>query len=126
CENNMCGFTYKDPGTPLPSDQQIAGDCKTKACNGAGGLQDDAAPTDVASDGNVCTQDTCSGTTPSHPPEPSGTMCGGSHKYDGAGACVDCLAPSDCGNPAGYPCVVATCSNDHHCGTANADATTNC
>jgi hypothetical protein len=125
CENNMCGFTYKDQGTALPSDQQTAGDCKTKACNGAGGVQDDATPTDVASDGNVCTQDTCNGTTPSHPPEPSGTACGGSHKCDGAGACVECLLPADCGS-TGNQCVLATCSNDHHCGTANADPTTNC
>src|SRR5260370_682678 len=59
---------------------------------------------------------------------PAGTACsfGGGNICDGTGSCVECVQPSDCGTPSNSPCVIATCSVDHHCGTANAPPTTNC
>jgi hypothetical protein len=128
CESNVCGFTYTGSGIALPDNQQTAGDCRTKVCDGAGAVREDAASSDIVADTNDCTKDLCNGTTPTHPPEAPGTTCssGGGHKCDGAGACVQCLAPADCGDPANYPCATATCSVSHQCGTQNAAPDTLC
>jgi hypothetical protein len=128
CESGMCGVTTTAQGMALPADQQVAGDCQTKVCDGSGGVEDVVTPGDIVVDSNPCTKDFCNGTTPSHPPEDQGTTCSvdGGHMCDGAGACVECLAPSDCATPGGYPCAFATCGNTHQCGTANASSDTNC
>src|SRR5262249_31074685 len=59
---------------------------------------------------------------------PATTTCsfGGGKLCDGAGACVECLAPTDCANPAGYPCVVPDCTSQHACGGSNAPVDTPC
>jgi hypothetical protein len=128
CDNGTCGFTFTHQGTALPADHQTTGDCKTQACDGNGGIEVDPAPNDIVADSNPCTKDLCNGTTPTHPPEDPGTACsvGGGKKCDGAGSCVACLAPADCANPAGFPCVTATCGNNHQCGTSNASPDTSC
>ena len=71
------------------------------------------------------TIDGCSNGTPTHVSQ-VGQACSfsGGKVCDATGACVACLQPSDCPAPANAPCVVATCSADHHCGTANAPPTT--
>jgi hypothetical protein len=128
CDNGMCGFTFTGQGMALPANQQTTGDCITKACDGNGGVEDDPAPNDIVPDSNPCTKDLCNGTTPTHPPENAGTVCsvGNGHKCDGAGSCVECLAPADCATPAGFPCTTATCNGSHQCATASAPPTTNC
>jgi hypothetical protein len=106
---------------------QVAGDCKFKACDGGGGIIDKIDDNDVGNDSNPCTIDGCSNGTPTHVSQ-VGHACSfsGGKVCDSIGACVECLQPSDCGTPANAPCVVATCSADHHCGTANAPPTTDC
>jgi hypothetical protein len=51
-----------------------------------------------ADDGNQCTLDVCSSGSPAHPASASGLACNqsGGAKCDGQGACVACLAASDC------------------------------
>jgi hypothetical protein len=105
CDNGTCGFDLTQQGTALPSNLQTAGDCTTKACDGSGGVESDPAAGDVPNDQNPCTEDKCTGTTPSNPPLPTGTACatGGGHVCDGSGACVGCLQTADCGS-AGQVC----------------------
>jgi hypothetical protein len=124
CASNVCGFSFTANGTALPAAQQTAGDCKTLACDGSGNAASSAAPSDVPVDGNECTSDVCTGSTPSNPPKSTGTSCAGG-VCNGAGACVGCITAADCGTPSGYPCVTATCTSST-CGTSNAAANTPC
>lgn len=39
CSNQQCGVDYAAAGTPLPENQQTAGQCKQVQCNGTGGTQ---------------------------------------------------------------------------------------
>ncbi|MBK6807586.1 MAG: hypothetical protein IPG81_01550 [Sandaracinaceae bacterium] len=71
-------------------------------------------PLDVpAEDGNECTVSACTGTTPVQTPNPLGVPCNtGLDLCNGNGACVDCLAASDCGFDtfcAQFACVNNTC-----------------
>jgi hypothetical protein len=127
CNNGTCGFSFMQQGTLLPDDQQTPRDCSVEACNGSGGIETNPAPGDLPIDSNECTEDRCTGTTPSNPPTAPGSSCSaaGGHVCDGSGACVACVQGTDCGTPPGSPCVVATCDN-HQCGTANAPPTTDC
>ena len=128
CTNNVCGVAFTAANTPLPGASQAAGDCVTLVCNGSGASQPIAAPSDVPVDGNACTLDQCSGSTPQNPPESAGTACttGGGKVCDGAGQCVGCNTAADCAAPSGFPCVVATCTSAKQCGTSNAAANTPC
>ena len=76
-----------------------------------------ADDTDLPVDGNQCTQDVCTSGSPSNPDIASGTACSqnGGSLCDGAGACVECLAASDCPDP-GNACVQRTCTSGA-CGT---------
>ena len=125
CSNNVCGLSYTAVDTALPS--QTAGDCVTRVCDGQGGIRSNATSTDVYVDGNPCTVDLCAGTTPQNPPTGRGrpATSAAAKSATAAAQCVACLTPPDCGNPVGFPCVVATCSTNQ-CGTANAPNTTPC
>ena len=128
CDNGTCSFSFTQQGMALPDNQQTAGDCRTVACNGAGGTQFDPAPADLPNDSNECTEDKCTGTTASNPPTLPGSTCSasGGRVCDGNGACVACVQGTDCDTPPDSPCVVATCDGNHQCGTANAPPTTDC
>ncbi len=88
CVNNLCGQSLTAMGTPLTA--QTAGDCKTAQCDGSGGVVQAADPMDVPNDNNACTEDVCTGTTPSNPPLPATATCGpgGAYTCDGAGSCA--------------------------------------
>ena len=94
-----CSSTNKANGTPLPSQDQITGNCQTAVCmSGAtGSINDD---TDVDVDGNMCTNDTCSNGTPQNPILPLGTPCGAAQMCNASGVCVGCNVDADCGAPA--------------------------
>jgi hypothetical protein len=117
CSNNACGVSYTASGTPTTS--QVAGDCKTNVCDGAGGVTTNTDASDIPVDGKQCTSDLCSGSTPSNPPLSSGTSCSqsGGKLCDGSGNCVECLTGTDCGSGV---CQNNVCSTGS-CGSGTVD-----
>ena len=115
CTSGQCGFNFATTGTVTTA--QTAGDCKKTVCDGAGNTSATVDDNDLPVDGKECTNDVCTNGVPSNPPKTSGTACSGSGiKCDGAGACVQCLAASDCG--ANTECKTVSCTNNT-CGGAN-------
>jgi cysteine-rich repeat protein len=111
CAGGQCGFSYAPTGTPIAA--QTTGDCLLAVCDGQGAIVDQDADTDVLDDADACTDDTCSAGMPVNAPSPAGSPCnvGAGKLCDGAGACVECLAPADCGSGvcANGTCSMATC-----------------
>lgn len=114
CTGGRCGVAYQPLGTP--GGAQTTGDCKKGACDGAGSVvsqnDDKDAPPD---DGNDCTNDVCSGGTPTHPPSTAGTPCGVGKllKCNGNGQCQGCTMPAQCGSDGGcftWVCAANSCS----------------
>jgi hypothetical protein len=118
CSNTLCGTIDTAVGTPLPSQDQIAGDCNELRCNGSGGVVAVADDGDLpADDGNDCSAEICSGGVASHPNKPIDAVCAtGGIVCDGSGSCVACNAPSQCAQ--GTVCQNATCSGNS-CGFMN-------
>lgn len=58
CAAGVCGLT-NDADLSV-CDSQVAGDCKTKLCDGLGGCTKSENANDVGSDGLACTSDSCS------------------------------------------------------------------
>jgi hypothetical protein len=75
-------------------------------------------------DGSQCTEDLCTAGVPSNPPLGAGEACneGGGQLCDGNGACVGCLAPSDCPGQD-TECQMRTCTANT-CGLSFAPAGT--
>ena len=107
CVAGTCGMEYQASGTVIAA--QTAGDCLEAQCDGAGAILQIADASDVGSDGNDCTIETCDATGPvsenaaERAPcaQDGGTLC------DGAGACVACLLPEDC--DLGWDCIDRVC-----------------
>lgn len=109
CVAGVCGVNNVARGTALAS--QTAGDCKVNQCNGTGSTElvnDDA---DVNADATSCTTNVCTAGVPSNPPVAAGTVCseGTGTLCDGAGACVACVAATDCPGTDGE-CQQRTCT----------------
>jgi cysteine-rich repeat protein len=106
-------MAFAPMGTALAN--QVTGDCQTAVCDGNGGVTSEPAAADVLDDGKACTDDLCTGTTPSNVPSAPGMACntGGGKLCDGQGACVECLSGSDCagGVCQGNACVAASCGD---------------
>jgi len=96
CTAGACGVTVVAAGTVLAN--QTPGDCAVAKCDGAGGVQAYADPSDLPIDGKICTLDLCTGTTPSNPPVAAGATCnqGGGNVCNGGGTCVQCNDSGDC------------------------------
>ena len=96
CAGGICGLSFQPAGTVV-TDQEL-GDCRDTTCDGAGGFAHAANDADVPVDGNPCTDDVCVAGTPAHPAVAAGTPCSQLAPLvcDGAGSCVQCLAPADC------------------------------
>lgn len=89
CNQGVCGFAFNAYGTPTTS--QVAGDCKQKICDGAGGIVNVTANADLpADDGNQCTSQVCINGNPAFPNLPTGVACNqnGGTQCDGFGACI--------------------------------------
>ncbi len=114
CVNGTCGSTLAAAGTALSAGAQVAGDCKRKVCDGAGGVVNQDDGTDVASDGNQCTDDVCVNGATTHPAKPAGASCSqsGGTICNGSGSCVqpECAQPSDCPEPE-WTCRTRTCAS---------------
>jgi hypothetical protein len=93
----ICDFTNVAEFTAVTD--TMAGDCHTNECDGNGGIRSVVNTNDKPSNnGNECMQGTCNGGAPAVIPQNSGFACttGTGVKCDGAGACVECLGPSEC------------------------------
>jgi hypothetical protein len=113
CTNGACGVANQPKGTPLQA--QIAGDCRSAQCDGAGNptvVNDDA---DVPVDGNDCTKDVCTNGVPSNPPAAAEALCAqnGGKVCDGKGACVECASNADCASQlcANGACLAGSCKD---------------
>ena len=113
CSNKQCVAAPQNEGMPLPASDQSPGDCKLKVCQG-GGVVTNADASDPFDDGNACTANQCSDTTPVNPPEVALTACPsannptGTGKCDGNGVCLGCTQTSECGpGPMWHTCDVA-------------------
>lgn len=107
CEAGVCGIDTVAAGVALPADEQTAGNCQERRCDGRGGIVDAVDGDDVpADDGNVCTDEVCNGGAAAHPFVPAGTTCPGG-QCNGAGACVECLDDADC--PSTSTCMIGLC-----------------
>lgn len=114
CDNHVCGLPFVQAGTALGPNQQIAGDCKQKQCNGAGGVIDVIDDNDKPADGKVCTTDVCTAGVPSNPPVPAGTDCGAPYVCNATGNC-GCQSNGDCSAP--NTCMSGVCAcNPSTCG----------
>ncbi len=96
CVAGVCGVNNVAKGTALAA--QTAGDCKVSQCDGNGGTEVVNADSDVNVDATSCTTDVCTAGVPSNPPVAAGTTCseGTGALCNGAGACVQCVAATDC------------------------------
>jgi hypothetical protein len=106
CTNNNCGTQPLAVNTPVAA--QAAGDCKKAVCDGAGGVTSIADTSDVPVDNNPCTDDVCTGSTPSNPPKTGSACNGNAGVCDTRGMCVACMANLSC-QPAD-PCKMGTTS----------------
>lgn len=87
CREGRCGVVLARPGT-VPQQGQQEGDCKRYICGVGGELIAREDPSDVpADDGNPCTREQCTGSTPGRLPVASGARCA-SGVCNEAGVCV--------------------------------------
>jgi hypothetical protein len=109
CNAGLCGFVPKARGTAVSA--QTSGDCKKAQCDGQGGTEMVDDDSDVPSDNETCTADSCAAGSPVHAPVQSYTPCNenGGAFCDGAGACKQCLIATDCAGTDGI-CVRRVCS----------------
>jgi subtilisin-like proprotein convertase family protein len=103
-----CGVTFQPKGQPVVA--QTPGDCMQNVCNGMGGVELQIDDDDKPVDPTECTADLCMAGVPKNSPIAIGEPCneGGGEVCNGAGACVQCNVPSDCG--MSVPCVTFTCN----------------
>ena len=94
CDSGKCGTSPVGAMTPLTA--QTAGDCKVKQCDGAGMTTEANDDLDFSDDKNACTDDTCVAGVVTNKASAAGTACGTGSICDGRGACVGCIAATDC------------------------------
>ncbi|MBL8739849.1 MAG: hypothetical protein JNK04_02110 [Myxococcales bacterium] len=107
-----------------PTPDLIAGDCKRPACED--GVVT-VVPDDLdlpPDDGQICTEEGCSGGEPTVTPTAAGTACGNDVACDGQGNCSGCLNDDDC--PSFVECGIPNCNEEAQCGISPAPAGTPC
>lgn len=91
-------------GIPIPAGMgslpQIAGDCKTAECDGAGSVVYVDDPLNMEDDKDDCTEDTCFGGAPKHTLAGPGAACSvpgnvNAQMCDDNGDCVECMNSGD-------------------------------
>jgi hypothetical protein len=113
CNAGVCASVPVAVDTHIP--MQTPGDCHAVVCDGVGGVkpQPIVDDTDIASDNNDCTNDTCANGVVGHPALPPGSDCGVGQKCNAQTLCGCSLdnqcggAPLTCGG--GNPGVPFTC-----------------
>ncbi|MBM4397526.1 MAG: hypothetical protein FJ087_17800 [Deltaproteobacteria bacterium] len=113
CVGGVCGFENEPDGEQVPT--QKKGDCIVVVCDGLGGSHNVADDADVPVDNNQCTEDECDAGVATNPFSIPGAPCaiGAGKVCNGKGACVDCVAGTDC--PSGVcknaKCAPASCTD---------------
>ncbi|MFO0619259.1 MAG: hypothetical protein U0414_42115 [Polyangiaceae bacterium] len=113
CIAGDCGTIAVPSGTPLPADEQKAGDCELAVCDGLGHIVPKHDDADLPVDATVCTEDLCTSGVPSHIRRQVGAACAenGGKVCDAMGVCVECLSASDCtALPADNECRARACN----------------
>lgn len=110
CVAGTCGVQNAPSGTFV--DGAGSGDCRQTECNGAGSITTGPDNNDLpADDGLQCTDEVCVNGMPYHPFSSAGSACNenGGKLCNGGGACVECLAATDCPG-MDTECKARTCS----------------
>lgn len=99
CTQDVCepDGSCTHPAAVVVTLMQVDGDCAESVCEGTE-LVSTSDPGDTPiDDGNECTDETCSGGAPQHPPVADGTSCGDGGSCE-AGLCVEtgCTTDGDC------------------------------
>jgi hypothetical protein len=96
CDDSRCQVSFAPTGTPVSGSPP--GDCRRRVCSEGGTVSELADEGDPFDDGNDCTSDTCSGSTPQHTNLSDGTACGmpGAMLHCEAGVCIGCTQPGQC------------------------------
>jgi len=119
CDAHVCTPHPTAEGTMLMT--QTTGDCKRVQCSGLGEAVTVTDNNDMpADDGSGCSTPACQDGTAVLVPKPLGEFCNANSGIvcNGAGACVACNEPSDCGSTQ---CVVYSCSTAGQCTSSNAE-----
>ena len=98
CLGGLCGTIAEQGGFVLGARHQVAGDCKTKSCDGLGHVVQENDDLDLPDDALECTQDFCISGVDDHQRAKVGTACvqGGGAFCDAVGNCAECIVASDC------------------------------
>jgi hypothetical protein len=113
CEHGACISSAEKPGSELPADQQVPGDCRKIVCDGLGSELAQADDADLAaSDGNPCHMTDCSAGLPKISDRPDGSDCnnGGACQR---GVCSICSEGSDCSKPSDCTVHRVKCVDGH-------------
>jgi hypothetical protein len=116
----VCGSSNADDGTLVTN--VPVGNCHRDVCM-TGAITTVVDDNDVDVDGNLCTDDVCSGGVSSHPNVAAATSCGPGLMCNGNGACVGCLTDDNCPQPPN-DCQVRVCMTGGVCGFTNKNAGT--
>jgi hypothetical protein len=127
CDAGVCGIQPTGVGTPLPAEQQIAGDCNVLVCDGSGAIAAVPDDTDVPSNpGDACNTPSCSSGVVASSQALADTPCGIGQYCDGLGSCVQCNNAAQCtGQVTVGQCHVITCLSNV-CGTQPASTEATC
>jgi len=117
CNAHVCGQVPTPANTPIAS--QTPKDCKIVVCDGSGGTVVNTDTGDLPDDNNLCTVDSCNGSTPVNTPVAPGTSCGSNLVCDDMGFCgkapgQPCATAAECGS---HFCVDGVCCNNACSGT---------
>jgi hypothetical protein len=106
----QCSVQNTADGTALSA--QLDGDCKRSQCSG-GAIVSVTDANDLPIDFKGCTQDLCTGSTPSNPPQPPGTACSESSgsRCNAIGICVQCNNAGECPGGPDTECHTRVCNN---------------
>ena len=124
CTAGACDLVPLASGAAPDPSRQTTGDCQRIVCDGAGSTRSDIDDTDLPAELNDCSASLCAAGVPESVPFPSATLCtdGGGTMCDGSGACVECLADTDCG--LSVECATFTCTGARTCHAFLAPSTT--
>ena len=115
--STLCVFSAFTGDAPITDPDPL--DCKKPFC-ALGTLTEAPNDAEIPDDNKPCTTDACVGGQPAHTPVTMGLTpagCDAPQKCDGAGTCVNCTSPSECGavtECSDPTCVVGACGPGYH------------
>lgn len=120
----QCLFTALSGVPPIGEVDSMPGDCQRLECDGYGGMGIVPYDLDVPVDDNQCTNDSCSGATPSNPAVSDGMPC----DQNGGQICAagECLKDLGQGCTVASECASGFCADGHCCTAACTGACVSC